>query len=429
VTAQVRPSGHLQVVDRGGGRRWHALWRDADGRHQKILGLAWVKDSGNRTPRGAIVWRAANGPKPDPSYITPAEAADRLQTILAAAPRAATKGRRAVGPRFATVAAEWLEHGERRRGLKYSTLKDYRYLINTHLLPAFGELEVRAITRQHIERWHSDYERTRTAGEVLMVLGAILRYAQRRELITTNPIDGVERHPVRYSGDYDIYSREEIDAIVRHAADSQDAAIILTAALTGLRRGELLALRWRDIDLRAGPSASAPTSPTARSSPPKSGKVRVVPMVDEVAHHLARLADRPLMTGDEDPVFASPLGGHLDGSALRRRFVDATDRAGLRSLPFHSLRHFFGSMAVKKASLVQVQTWMGHAHIQTTARYLHHRAQHSDAALLADAFRRARSDFASTERNANQSDASRFTSRALAEFGDQIGRASCRERV
>ena len=57
-----------------------------------------------------------------------------------------------------------------------------------------------------------------------------------------------------------------------------------------------------------------------------------------------------------------------------------------RVLPFHSLRHFFGSMAVNKASLVQVQTWMGHAHIQTTARYLHHRAQASDAALLADAF-------------------------------------------
>jgi integrase len=81
-----------------------------------------------------------------------------------------------------------------------------------------------------------------------MVLGAILRYAQRRELITTNPIEGVERHPVRYSGDYDIYSREEIDAIVRGAAAEQDAAIYLTAGLTGLRRGELLALRWRDID-------------------------------------------------------------------------------------------------------------------------------------------------------------------------------------
>jgi hypothetical protein len=114
----VRPSGHLQVVDRGGGRRWHALWRDADGRHQKILGAAWVKDSGKRTPRGAVIWRAANGSKPNPSYLTPAEAADRLQTILAAAPRSATRGRRVAGPRFAAVAAEWLEHRQRKRGLK-----------------------------------------------------------------------------------------------------------------------------------------------------------------------------------------------------------------------------------------------------------------------------------------------------------------------
>lgn len=219
MSESVRPSGHLQVVDRAGGRRWHALWRDADGRHQKVLGPAWVKDSGKRTARGAIVWHTANGPKPDSSYLTPADAADQLRRILAGAPRAsATRGRRA-GPVFETVAWDWLEHGERKRGLKHSTLKDYRYLLRNHLLPAFGERPVRAITRQEIERWHAGYERTRTAGQALMVLGAILRYAQRRELITTNPIDGVERHPVRYSGDYDMYSREEIDAIARCATD------------------------------------------------------------------------------------------------------------------------------------------------------------------------------------------------------------------
>jgi hypothetical protein len=173
------------------------------------------QDSGKRTPRGAVIWRAANGPKPDTSYLPPADAADRLHSILATAPRGTTRGRRGSGPTFGAVAAEWLQHGQRKRGLRYSTLKDYRYLINTHLLPAFGELEVRAITRRDIECWHAGYERTRTAGKVLMVLGAILRYAQRRELITANPIDGVERHPIRYSGDYDIYSREEIDAIVR----------------------------------------------------------------------------------------------------------------------------------------------------------------------------------------------------------------------
>jgi integrase len=121
---------------------------------------------------------------------------------------------------------------------------------------------------------------------------------------------------------------------------------------------------------------------------PKSGKVRTVPMVPDVAHVLARLGQRQHFTADEDPVFAGPGGGHLDASALRRRYQAAVKRAELRALPFHSLRHYFGSMAVNRASLVQVQSWMGHSHIQTTARYLHARSQANDAALLADAFAR-----------------------------------------
>ena len=90
--------------------------------------------------------------------------------------------------------------------------------------------------------------------------------------------------------------------------------------------------------------------------------------------------------GLETRVFAGTVGGHLDASTLRRRYVAAVKRADLRQLPFHSLRHYFGSMAVNRASLVQVQSWMGHAHIQTTARYLHPKSQVGDAALVAGAF-------------------------------------------
>ncbi|MGZ6697392.1 MAG: hypothetical protein ACXVFL_17350, partial [Solirubrobacteraceae bacterium] len=57
-----------------GARTWYALWRDADGRHKKRLGPAHVKDSGRRTPRGAIVWRAAHGPAPSPEPLPPAQA-------------------------------------------------------------------------------------------------------------------------------------------------------------------------------------------------------------------------------------------------------------------------------------------------------------------------------------------------------------------
>ncbi|MGH2851485.1 MAG: hypothetical protein ACRDLP_12800, partial [Solirubrobacteraceae bacterium] len=61
------------------------------------------------------------------------------------------------------------------------------------------------------------------------------------------------------------------------------------------------------------------------------------------------------------------------------------------------LRHYFGSIAVNRASLVQVQSWMGHSHIQTTARYLHAKSQASDAQLLAGAF--ADGDLAGTSKS------------------------------
>ncbi len=90
-------------------------------------------------------------------------------------------------------------------------------------------------------------------------------------------------------------------------------------------------------------------------------------MVPDVSEALASLRQRTLFTGDEDPVFVRAAGGHLGADVLRRRHVSAVKRAGLRALPFHSLRHYFGSMAVNRVSLVQVQSWMGHSHIQTTA--------------------------------------------------------------
>jgi hypothetical protein len=79
------PSGHLQVRGDPRHRVWYALWRDADGRHKKRLGPAHVKDPGRRTPRGAVVRRAADGPKPDPSYLSPADARDEVSKLLAAA--------------------------------------------------------------------------------------------------------------------------------------------------------------------------------------------------------------------------------------------------------------------------------------------------------------------------------------------------------
>jgi integrase len=85
-------------------------------------------------------------------------------------------------------------------------------------------------------------------------------------------------------------------------------------------------------------------------------------------------------------VFASEVGTYLDGSALRRRYKVALDRAALRPLRFHDLRHTFGTRMIAKADIRRVQEWMGHADIQTTMRYLHYAPHEEDARLVAEAF-------------------------------------------
>jgi integrase len=123
--------------------------------------------------------------------------------------------------------------------------------------------------------------------------------------------------------------------LVRAARSEQDAAIFLTAAFTGLRRGELIAIRWCDvlferdaIRVRASYSYGALTSP-------KSGRARTVPMVSVVAERLTALRERPYFTANDDLVFAGERGEYLAGSALRRRYKTSpqTRRTSRASFP------------------------------------------------------------------------------------------------
>jgi integrase len=102
----------------------------------------------------------------------------------------------------------------------------------------------------------------------------------------------------------------------------------------------------------------------------------------QVAQELARLRAREYFTGDDDLVFPSPLGGFFGYDAMYRRYKAAQKRAGIRALRFHDLRHSFGTMAVRVFPITDVQTWMGHADIATTRKYVHYAPQPEAAARL-----------------------------------------------
>jgi integrase len=313
-----------------------------------------------------------------------------LEGPLTEAHRGALRQAR-TGVTFRDAAEEWLRHGAHERRLKRSTLVDYRSAVQAHLIPAFGRLPLEAVTARAIERWRQDWlaehGRPRTAAKLTTMLHGILERARRAYGLEGNPAADVERLPLRYDpAAFDFYSPEEVHALVRAAASEQDGAIFLTAAFSGLRRGELLALDWRDVDFERRSIRVEGNYSHGVVVPPKSGRGRAVPLVDDVAAALARLGQRERFTGPDDPVFCDEAGERLDGSALRRRYRAAQRRAGLRPLRFHDLRHTFGSLAINRASIVQVQHWMGHADIDTTMRYLHHRSRADEAELLAAAF-------------------------------------------
>ena len=373
------PTGHVFRVERVRGPVWYAKYRLPDDRQvQKKLGPAW-------TDRG----------RPATGYFTKRLAEDWLRSTLDEARRGTLPGMVRTGATFADAAAEYLRYIGEDRARKASTVEDYRSILRVHLLPAFGEMAIESVTPADVEAFAARLGRRehrgrpitpRTKNKILNVLSGVFSRARKVWGLSDNPASGVERHPQRVSGDIEVYAPEEVWGLVRAAEDERDAAIFLTAAFTGLRMGELRALRWRDVDFPRSVIRVRASYAAGEVSVPKSGKVRSVPMVDEVAAQLARLSERPEMTGDDDLVFAESWGDWLDDDRLRIRYDRTIRAAGLRRLRFHDLRHTFGSLAITKADIVEVQAWMGHADIQTTMRYLHYRDRGQAAERLAEAF-------------------------------------------
>jgi len=221
-----------------------------------------------------------------------------------------------------------------------------------------------------------------------MVLNGIFKRAKRRGWVRENvaSADMIERPPVTYTGEFDTFTRDEVELLAAHAANQQDAAIFRTAAYTGLRQGELLALTWADVDFVTGLIHVRRNYTDRTLKVPKGKKVGSVPMVPDVADTLARLKDRERFTSDDSLVFINTVGEYVDNWSLRKRYYDALDAAGLRRITFHSLRHAFGSMAIRKLDPYTVQTYMRHAHYSTTQRYLHHQPRPEHARLLQEAF-------------------------------------------
>jgi integrase len=394
-------TGHVRTLPRKDGPVFYAklkVPRD-DGtmyEPQRRLGKVWSKRS--RPPAG---------------YLTAAQAQARLEAMLVGDdPLVNIEPPRDVVT-FERACDEHLRYLEFDRQRKASYVKDCRNTMRCYLLPAFGKsTPVGDIMTADIDAFRDrllSMPRSRRTGDgeaaplahktvqkVLVLLGGILARAKRKGWVTTNAAEDAEKVSVKRSEEFNVLDVEQVAAVSRAAATDQLAAMFTVGAFTGLRQGELLALRWRHVDFAnriIHVQRNLPAG-TAEEDTPKSHRVRSVPLSDQAAVALDGLSRREHFTGPDALVFGTVTGGHLNDDNVRDAFYDALEGAGLGRLRtkadpivFHDLRHTFGTLCASKGiDVVKIQTWMGHADLATTRKYMHHAPQHDDAARLTAAF-------------------------------------------
>ncbi len=331
---------------------------------------------------------------------------------------------------FDDAAGKWLNHLEHALRIKPSTLRDYKIMLadpdasrkaraddgrsRARIMRAFGGKNLAAISTADVRKFLAgmDHENAspRTVNKHRQLLHSIFEFAKEQLGLRENPVSGTDKRPEGDAAPIDTFSPQEIELIAIAAREGlhrprpnhnysketkaewqrlndQDAAMFVIAAFTGLRMGELLALRWRDIDLSGKRlTVERAVSDGKEMTSTKSRHIRTVPIVGQVAEALEHLQGRDNFSSRDDLVFCRTDGKALDRSSVRKRFIRAQETAGVRVRRFHDLRHSFGSMAINKFDAVKVQHYMGHASLSTTERYMHARSRTDDAAKLEEAF-------------------------------------------
>jgi integrase len=266
------------------------------------------------------------------------------------------------------------------KGRKPSTIEAVRSTLRVHLAPQFGDhaldrIDVRAVER-FIAAERRDGRAPKSIRNYLGVLHSIFELGIEKGWTRENPVKRVARPEGQGNAEIRALTIEEVEAVLAAVPDdalgSMEGALYLTAAMTGLRQGELLGLRWRDVDWLAGKLRVRRAYVRGEYGTTKSRRgFRAVPLADRVGAALELLSRRSAFTTDEDLVFGHPLNGTpLDRSKVRKRFKNAVKAAQVRDVRFHDLRHTFGTrMAAVGVPMRTLQEWMGHADFKTTLIY------------------------------------------------------------
>ncbi len=268
--------------------------------------------------------------------------------------------------------------------LRIRSYERYAGIIGKHLVPSIGRLKLDKLTPAHVQvlldSKLSAGLAPRSVQSIRIVLGAALKQGVRWQMVPRNVAELVSGPRVQ-NREMQVLSPEQARAFLMACQGERLHALYLLALSTGLRRGELLALKWEDMDLDAGTlrvhrSLGRSSSQGIVIAEPKTTQGRRTvrlssPIVAALRSHRRRQAERRLLEGsdwrDGNYLFTTGIGTPLDPRELGRDFRRMLAKAGLPSLRFHDLRHSAATIALSQGVHPKIVSEMlGHSRISLT---------------------------------------------------------------
>ena len=281
----------------------------------------------------------------------------------------------------------------------------YKRDVHYHIIPSLGRRKLKDLSTTDIRRFYRKKRDEGLSNRSLEYIHTTLRKAledaKNDGSITRNPTDGVRPHktPQGAAKESEALDPIQVAGLLSAASGDRWEALYVVALHTGLRRGEILGLRWEDVDLEEGTisvkrsldvdgTLKTPKNPASRRTLKLTPRALAALKAHKVRQHEERLKAEADAWDDHNLVFPNTIGKPMNaGNFYRREFQPLLERAGLadEGFTFHSLRHTFATtLAAKGVHPSTAQTMLGHSDIRMTlAIYTHATDEMQDAATAA----------------------------------------------
>ena len=266
---------------------------------------------------------------------------------------------------FTDFARDWFETYVKNNN-KHSEILTKALILRVHLVPYFGRRKLDEISNLDIEKYKAkkidESLSPKTINNHLAVLQKCFRCALEWDIMKHCPVIKKLKPPPQK---YDFLTPEECLQLLNAAVGIWRDMIAVVLG-TGLRFGELIALKWEDVDFEAGELIIRQSYAKGVLGSTKSNRIRRIPMSDSIHATFFRTRKK------EGLVFARSQGNPLEHRVCLKKLYSITKKAGLRKIGWHTLRHTFAShLAQAGANLGAIQGLLGHSDIRMTMRYAH----------------------------------------------------------